>query len=90
MAKLLQKMRRVVIHAFPAKAPRAIVLADVVGREVATFVDQEMDAGGDRDDGLLDRLAAPHSSLHAPDIALVHLHNAAQLVAIRSEKLSQP
>ena len=44
-----------------------------------------VDLGGDRDDGLLDRLAAPHSSLHAPDIALVHLHNAAQLVAIRSD-----
>ena len=47
-----------------------------------------VDLGGDRDDGLLDRLAAPQS-LHAPDIALVHLHNAAQLVSDHRSLWSQ-
>jgi hypothetical protein len=37
-------MRRVLIHAFPAKQPRAIVLLDVLRREVTTFVEAEVAA----------------------------------------------
>jgi len=41
-AQALARMRRVLIHAFPAKAPEAIALVDVAQREVTTFVGQEI------------------------------------------------
>ena len=41
-AQALARMRRVLIHAFPAKAPKAIALVDVAQREVTTFVGEEI------------------------------------------------
>jgi hypothetical protein len=35
-------MRRVLLHAFPAKQPRALALVDVERRSVATFLDDEL------------------------------------------------
>ncbi len=35
-------MRRVLIHAFPARQPEAVVLVDVGRREIATFVGEEI------------------------------------------------
>jgi len=41
-AERLARMSRVLIHAFPAQKPEAIVLLDVDRREVATFVGEEV------------------------------------------------
>lgn len=41
-AQELARMRRVLIHAFPAKQPDAIVLVDVALRKLETFVDDEI------------------------------------------------
>lgn len=41
-ARALARMRRVLIHAFPAKQLKAIVLVDVAQREVTTFVGEEI------------------------------------------------
>ena len=41
-AERLARLRRVLIHAFPAKKPEAIVLLDVGRRELATFVGEEI------------------------------------------------
>jgi hypothetical protein len=38
----LAALRRVLIVAFPAKAPRAISLVDVTAREITTLIDQEL------------------------------------------------
>jgi hypothetical protein len=42
-AERLARMRRVLIHAFPAKRPEAVVLVDVGRREITTFVGTEID-----------------------------------------------
>ncbi|MEK7704889.1 MAG: hypothetical protein AAB426_08015 [Myxococcota bacterium] len=39
----LAKLRRVIVVCFPAKSPRAVTLVDVAARELATFVDGELD-----------------------------------------------
>lgn len=41
-AERLAAMRRVLIHGFPADKPAAIVLVDVAGREIDTFIDEEI------------------------------------------------
>jgi hypothetical protein len=41
-AQVLAGMRRVVVHAFPAKAPEALALVDVTQHEVTTFVGDEI------------------------------------------------
>ena len=43
-AESLARMRRVLIHAFPARKPEAIVLVDVGRREITTFVGEEIGA----------------------------------------------
>jgi hypothetical protein len=44
----LARMRRVVIHAFPAKRPEAVVLVDAGRRQVSTFVGDEIAAAKER------------------------------------------
>ena len=39
----LSRLRRVVIHGFPANAPKALVLLDVQSRELSTFLGPELD-----------------------------------------------
>ena len=46
-AESLARMRRVLIHAFPARKPEAIVLVDVGRREITTFVGEEIGAAKD-------------------------------------------
>jgi len=41
-AERLARMRRILIHAFPAKRPEAVVLLDVGRREIATFMSEEI------------------------------------------------
>ena len=41
-AQQLGRMRRVVVHAFPAGKPEAIVLVDVAEREIETFIGDEI------------------------------------------------
>ncbi len=41
----LARMRRALVHAFPAESPRALVLLDVDRREIATFLGGEIEAG---------------------------------------------
>lgn len=41
-AQALARMRRVLIHAFPAKQPEAVVLLDVGQREITTLVGEEV------------------------------------------------
>ena len=41
-AECLARMRRILIHAFPAKRPEAVVLLDVGRREIATFMSEEL------------------------------------------------
>jgi hypothetical protein len=41
-AERLARMRRILIHAFPAKRPEAVVLLDVGRREIATFMSEEL------------------------------------------------
>lgn len=41
-AERLARMRRVVIHAFPAKKPEAVVLVDVGRHEIATYMGEEI------------------------------------------------
>jgi len=41
-AERLERMKRVLIHAFPAKRPEAVVLVDVGRRELTTFVGEEI------------------------------------------------
>lgn len=41
-AERLARMRRVLIHAFPAMKPEAIVLVDIGRREIATFIGEEI------------------------------------------------
>ena len=41
-AERLARMRRVLVHAFPAKRPEAIVLVDVGRREISTLIGDEM------------------------------------------------
>jgi hypothetical protein len=41
-ARQLAAMRRVLLHAFPAKRPQALALVDVERRDVTTFVNDEM------------------------------------------------
>ncbi len=41
-AEELARMRRVLLHAFPAKQPKALVLVDVAQREVTSFVGDEI------------------------------------------------
>jgi hypothetical protein len=41
-AERLAGMRRVLVHAFPAASPEAVVLVDVGRREISTFVGQEL------------------------------------------------
>src|SRR5260370_11526542 len=43
-AEQLARMRRVLIHGFPAQKPAAVVLADVDRREIATFMGEEISA----------------------------------------------
>ena len=38
----LAAMRRVIVHAFPAAAPKAVVLLDVNRREIKTYLDDEL------------------------------------------------
>jgi hypothetical protein len=42
-AQALARMRRVVVHAFPAKAPETIALVDVNRHEVTTFIGGELE-----------------------------------------------
>ena len=44
----LTKLRRVIVHAFPARAPRAVVLLDVEQRELTTWLDDQLAGLGDR------------------------------------------
>lgn len=41
-ARRLARMRRVLIHPFPARSPEAIVLVDVGRREIMTFIGEEI------------------------------------------------
>ena len=41
-AERLAHMRRVIVHAFPAQEPRAVVLVDVHRRDITTFFDDEI------------------------------------------------
>lgn len=41
-AERLDRMRRVLIHAFPVKRPEATVLVDVAAREITTFIGEEI------------------------------------------------
>jgi hypothetical protein len=41
-AEQLARLRRVLIHGFPGKKPEAIVLVDVAGREITTFMKEEI------------------------------------------------
>jgi hypothetical protein len=47
-AERLARMRRVVIHAFPAKKPEAIVLVDVSRRDVTTLMGEEVAEVGEK------------------------------------------
>lgn len=47
-ARRLAAMRRVLLYAFPAKQPRALALVDVERRDVATFLDDELQRAIDR------------------------------------------
>lgn len=38
----LAVLRRVIVHAFPARAPRIVVLVDVEQRELATYLDEQL------------------------------------------------
>lgn len=44
-AECLARMRRVLIHAFPAHSPKAAVLVDVDRREITTFMGEAITAG---------------------------------------------
>jgi hypothetical protein len=44
----LAKLRRVVVHAFPGAAPRAVVLTDVAARELTTFTAEELPRARER------------------------------------------
>lgn len=41
-ADALAVLRRVIVHAFPARAPRVVVLVDVEQRELATYRDEQL------------------------------------------------
>ncbi|MGH7613472.1 MAG: hypothetical protein ACREMW_05420, partial [Gemmatimonadales bacterium] len=45
-AERFARMRRVLIHAFPAQQPEAVVLVDVDRREITTFMGEEIPAAG--------------------------------------------
>src|SRR3970282_1483873 len=47
-AERLARMRRIVIHAFPAKKPEALVLVDVGRRDVTTLVGDEVAEVGEK------------------------------------------
>lgn len=39
----LGRLRRVLVHAFPARAPRAVVVVDIAAREITTYGPHELD-----------------------------------------------
>jgi hypothetical protein len=44
----LAKLRRVIVHAFPVRTPRAVVLLDVEQRELTTLLDDQLATLGER------------------------------------------
>lgn len=47
-AEQLAAMRRVLVHAFPAARPQAVVLLDVASRAITTFIGEEVEQAKDR------------------------------------------
>jgi len=47
-AERLARMRRILVHAFPARRPEAAVLLDVGRREIATFMSEELAAAREK------------------------------------------
>ncbi|MEM7354252.1 MAG: hypothetical protein AAF657_25835 [Acidobacteriota bacterium] len=47
-AEKLAELRRVLVHAFPTKAPAAVVLIDVAERAITTFLGQDLDSARSR------------------------------------------
>jgi len=44
----LQALRRVIVHAFPATAPKAVVLVDVASQQLTTLLEDELPAATER------------------------------------------